>query len=70
VLVVDRLAAAITVRLDLGNRASVAIGYACTDQEALVGLRRQLGLRTSCKQGLCCGLHRFSVKQGRKRLFF
>lgn len=51
VLIVGRLAAAFTVRLDLGNRASVAIGYACKDQEVLVRLAQAIGLEDKLKTG-------------------
>jgi hypothetical protein len=52
VLVVGRLAAAFTVRLDLGNRASVAIGYACKDQEVLFRLAQAIGLEDKLKTGV------------------
>jgi hypothetical protein len=51
VLVIGRLAAVLTVRLDLGNRASVAIGYASTDQETLCRLEKALGLEDKLKTG-------------------
>jgi hypothetical protein len=51
VLVVGRLATAFTIRLDLGNRASVAIGYACTDQEASARLAQAIALEDKLQTG-------------------
>ena len=50
-LIIGHLAAAFTVRLDLGNRASVAIGYACTDQQVLGRLDQAIGFEEKLQMG-------------------
>jgi hypothetical protein len=51
VLMIGRFGGAFTAPLDLGNRTSVPVGYACTDQETLARLERTIGLEDKLRTG-------------------